>query len=53
MGERDIMTPIKGAKYLHNYLPNSNLVVLKDIGHFHILEAPLEVNGEIEKSLEI
>ena len=52
-GENDIMTPIKGLHSLLNSVSNSNLIVLKNVGHFLTLEAPIEVNNKIEKILEI
>lgn len=52
-GEKDIMTPIKGSKNLIEILPSITLNSIKQVGHFHTLENPIEVNKIIRKSLEI
>tara|TARA_B110000444_G_C18637183_1_gene499676 strand:+ start:56 stop:832 length:777 start_codon:yes stop_codon:yes gene_type:complete len=52
-GEKDVMTPLKGAKKLIELLPNITFTSIKNIGHFHTLENPIEVNKIIKKSLEI
>ena len=50
-GEKDIMTPIKGSKKLVELLPSITLNSIKEVGHFHTLENPIEVNKIIRKSL--
>ena len=51
-GEKDIMTPIRSSKNLIDLLPSSTFTSIKNVGHFHTLESPIEVNKIIEKSLE-
>ena len=47
------MTPIKGSKNLMELLPSITLNRMKQVGHFHTLENPIEVNKIIRKSLEV
>lgn len=47
-GEKDIMTPMKSLKNFHNIIPNSNLEIIKSVGHFHTLEEPVKINNIIE-----
>ena len=51
-GKKDIMTPIRSSKNLIDLIPNSTLISIKNVGHFHTLESPIEVNKIIEKSLD-
>ena len=41
------MTSKKNSKILNDMLFNSNLEIINNVGHFHPLESPLEVNDII------
>jgi pimeloyl-ACP methyl ester carboxylesterase len=43
LGERDMMTPVKGGKSLAAALPNSRTVVLRGAGHMMMVEQPDEL----------
>ena len=45
------MTSKKNSQILNEMLYNSNLEIIKNVGHFHPLECPLEVNNIIIKNL--
>ncbi|MCF2138125.1 MAG: alpha/beta hydrolase [Candidatus Thorarchaeota archaeon] len=47
VGEDDMMTPVKYAAYLHEHIPHSEFVVIKDAGHSVMLERPAEMNRAI------
>lgn len=49
VGDRDRLTPVKYSQFLHNNLQNSQLAIIKDAGHFALLEQPEEVNQIITK----
>ena len=40
VGERDVMTPPKGARALADALPDARTVVLPDCGHMMMVEQP-------------
>ncbi len=46
-GEADKLTPPKYARYLHEHIPNSRLVLIPRAGHMVMLEAPDTVAREI------
>jgi len=46
-GEADKLTPPKYARYLHEHIPNSRLVLIPRAGHMVMLEAPDRVAREI------
>jgi len=50
-GSNDIMTSHKNSKILSDMLYKSNIEVMKNVGHFHPLENPLELNNIIIKNL--
>ena len=50
-GSNDIMTSKKNSKILNEMLLNSNLEIINNVGHFHPLESPLEVNKIIFQNL--
>ena len=52
LGEKDIMTPVRGVNSLKNIIPNLNISLLKEVGHFHMLEDPIGVNKIIETNLQ-
>ena len=45
------MTSKKNSEILNDMLFNSNLETINNVGHFHPLERPLEVNDIIIKNL--
>ena len=51
-GVQDQMTPPKFSKFLHETIPNSQLFLIPDAGHFLFQEAPAQVNGIIHKSIQ-
>ena len=50
-GSNDIMTSKKNSKILNDMLYNSNLEIINNVGHFHPLESPLELNNIIINNL--
>src|SRR5882672_6278879 len=48
LGERDIMTPVKGGKVLAAALPNSRTVVLRGAGHMMMAERPDELLAALQ-----
>ncbi|MFH1537619.1 MAG: alpha/beta hydrolase [bacterium] len=53
-GERDMMTPPKYSKWLHENIPNTNLHIIPGCGHMLMMEVPGELAnliGEFLKSL--
>lgn len=48
-GEEDRSAPLEGCKYIHEHLGSSKkeLKVLKDVGHWHCIEAGERVADEI------
>ena len=51
VGSEDEFTPIADAKFMHERIPNAQLVVLDGVGHLPTLEAPQECNAAIEQFL--
>ncbi len=49
VGEDDVMTPLKYSEYLHDRIPDSELVVVPNAGHSVMLEQPAMVNTAISK----
>ena len=52
VGEKDDRTPPSFSRLIHNKIPNSKLVIVKDAGHCLALEQPQVVNAEIVKFLK-
>ncbi len=50
-GERDRETPLYMAKRLNQKIPNSNLSVYKNAGHFCFLDSPNKFNMEVREFL--
>ena len=48
-GDKDRMTHIDNATYFHDTIQESQLVILKEIGHVPILEDPERTADEVEK----
>jgi pimeloyl-ACP methyl ester carboxylesterase len=47
VGEADRMTPVKYAEFLRQRLPQSELVVIPDAGHYALIERPEAVAGAL------
>jgi pimeloyl-ACP methyl ester carboxylesterase len=41
-GAQDLLVPLSNAHRFHKDLPNSSLVILKDVGHVPMEESPIE-----------
>jgi len=41
-GEQDLLVPLSNAHQFHKDLPNSSLVILKNVGHVPMEESPIE-----------
>ena len=41
-GDQDLLVPLSNAHQFHKDLPNSSLVILKDVGHVPMEESPIE-----------
>jgi 3-oxoadipate enol-lactonase len=48
-GEEDNATPVAANKFLADNIPGAKLSVVKDVGHFHQLEKPLEFNAALKE----
>lgn len=51
-GTADVMTFVKYARYLHDKIEGSRLVVVEGAGHYVAMERPGEVNWAIEEFLQ-
>ena len=51
-GEKDDATSVKDGYYMNRLIKNSELIVLKDIGHFSYLEKPNLINCIIYEQLK-
>ena len=51
VGQDDVMTPVRYAKYLARELPDAELAVIPGAGHFVTLEQPAAVNAAIARFL--
>lgn len=49
VGEKDIMTPVKYSKYLHEKLPNSTFHVIENAGHSVMLEQSVQFNAYVKE----
>ncbi|MBW2146972.1 MAG: alpha/beta hydrolase [Deltaproteobacteria bacterium] len=52
VGEKDDRTPPRFSRIIHEKIPNSRLVIVKDAGHCLALERPEAVNAEIIEFLK-
>jgi pimeloyl-ACP methyl ester carboxylesterase len=50
-GDEDQMTPPKFSRYLHENIPNSQIFLIHDAGHFVFQEVPTQVNNIIYKAI--
>ncbi len=47
VGKKDITTPVWASEMIHEWLPQSELVILPDAGHLTILDHPREFNNQV------
>ncbi|KKN14560.1 hypothetical protein LCGC14_0994880 [marine sediment metagenome] len=47
VGKKDITTPVWASEMIHEWLPQSELVILPDAGHLIILDHPIEFNNQV------
>ncbi|HEC39710.1 hypothetical protein LCGC14_0710740 [marine sediment metagenome] len=47
VGKKDITTPVWASEMIHEWLPQSELVILPDAGHLTILDHPVEFNNQV------
>ncbi len=47
VGKKDITTPVWASEMIHEWLPQSELVILPEAGHLTILDHPLEFNNQV------
>ncbi len=52
-GSADSMTPLKYGQYLHDQIPGSQLVEIKDGGHMMAVEKPVEVAQAVARFLDV
>ncbi len=52
-GSADKMTPLKYSQYLHDQIPGSQLVEIKDGGHMMAVEKPVEVAQAVARFLGV
>lgn len=51
-GEEDQATPVAANKFLADNIPNAQLKVLKDVGHFYEVEQPDAFNRDLQQFLK-
>ena len=51
-GEEDQATPVASNKFLADNIPNAQLKVLKDVGHFYEVENPADFNKDLQQFLK-
>jgi pimeloyl-ACP methyl ester carboxylesterase len=52
VGEKDNTTPIWASEMLHEWLPDSKLIIVKDAAHLVILDHSEEFNKHVREFLE-
>ena len=52
VGADDVMTPVRYAEYLGRELPDAEVVVVPNSGHFVTLAQPVAVNAAVARFLE-
>jgi pimeloyl-ACP methyl ester carboxylesterase len=45
VGKKDITTPVWASEMIHEWLPESKLIIIPDAGHLTILDHPKEFNN--------
>ncbi|MEM7181796.1 MAG: alpha/beta hydrolase [Spirochaetota bacterium] len=51
-GDKDTVTPVSRAKEIQKFIPNSQIVILQDVGHIPHLEAPALFQQTVLKYLQ-
>jgi pimeloyl-ACP methyl ester carboxylesterase len=51
-GEDDVLCPVQRHKQMHDLMPHSHLVIIKDAGHLPTLEQPEATNAALRRWLE-
>ncbi len=51
VGEKDITTPIWASEMLHEWLPDSEMVIVKEAGHLVIIDHADEFNEHVRRFL--
>ncbi len=51
-GDKDDVTPLHTGKKIHELIPNSKLVILKDTGHYSFMEKPAEFENALLNFLQ-
>ena len=51
-GEEDQATPVAANQFLADNIPNAQLKILKDVGHFYQLEKPADFNADLAQFLK-
>jgi 3-oxoadipate enol-lactonase len=49
VGKKDITTPVWASEMIHEWLPQSELIIIPDAGHLTILDHPAEFNDLVLK----
>jgi 3-oxoadipate enol-lactonase len=52
VGEEDILTPVKHARFMHERIPNSQLYIIPEAGHASPIERPELFNRVVREFLE-
>ncbi len=52
VGEEDILTPVKHARFMHERIPNSQLYIIPEAGHAAPIEQPEPFNRAVREFLE-
>ena len=51
-GEEDQATPVEVNQFLADNIPNAQIKILKDVGHFYQLEKPADFNADLAQFLK-
>ena len=51
-GEEDQATPVEANQFLADNIPNAQIKILKDVGHFYQLESPADFNADLAQFLK-
>ena len=51
-GEEDQATPVEANQFLADNIPNAQIKILKDVGHFYQLEKPADFNADLAQFLK-
>ena len=51
-GEEDQATPVAANQFLADNIPNAQIKILKDVGHFYEVENPADFNKDLQQFLK-